>query len=77
MADHKLSPKMVDALAKIVAAGGSGSAYGLRISLGTMQALRSRGMLNPVGRGHGFCPTTGEWRVTAAGRNAAPAPVRA
>ena len=44
------------------------SAYSLRVSLSTLYALEVRQLVDKVGIGHGFFPSNGEWRLTAAGK---------
>lgn len=47
-----------------------GSAYGMQISLGTLDALSDRGLASPVGHGHMAFPRNGTWKITEAGRAA-------
>jgi len=64
-----LTAKQTDILVKL-AARGSESAYGLQTSLGTLSALKKRGLLNSRhGQGSFTFPRNGiMWSLTPAGR---------
>ena len=64
----KLTPIQRKALSKL--RDGDKSAYGLRVSLSTLQTLQSKGLVRAVGVGHTAMPTSAQWQITEAGRTA-------
>lgn len=68
----KLSAAQISALAVLARADGWQSSYKLRLGLSTLEALRSRGLVNKkAGLGSMAFPHTAiEWKITEAGRSA-------
>lgn len=67
-----LTARMIDALLRMDESGGIGSAYRLRASLATMEALSGRGLIKPHSTsGWGFSPRTCDWRMTGDGKRVA------
>jgi hypothetical protein len=66
----KLSPRMAEVLLAIsIKPDGRGSAYGLRASMKTMDALAERGLVAPFSKsGWFYSPSTCDWLITQAGR---------
>lgn len=46
------------------------SAYGMRVSLATLEALSRTGLVRAIGHGHMAFPRNGTWRITDAGKAA-------
>jgi len=69
---NKLSPAMSAALRDMAQnPDGLGSAYELRCSMNTMNALRDRGYISPHSKhGWSYSPNTCDWRITSSGRAA-------
>jgi hypothetical protein len=64
----KLTKRQIEALTKLSAE--PGSAYGMRVSLGTLSALSDKQLITPTGLGHMAFPRTATWKITQAGRDA-------
>jgi hypothetical protein len=64
----KLTKRQIEAMTKLAVE--SGSAYGMRVSLGTLRALSEKQLVTPVGHGHMAFPRNGTWKITSAGRAA-------
>lgn len=65
----KLTPKQREVLEKLSNTQ-SDSAYGMRVSLGTLESLASRRCVMAIGNGHMAFPRSGQWQITALGRAA-------
>lgn len=67
-----LTARMTEALLRMEERGGTGSAYALRVSLATMDALSLRGLIRPHATiGWIFSPRTCDWRITEDGKRVA------
>lgn len=64
----KLSAKQREALTKLREK--DGSAYGMKVSLATLEALSRMALVRAVGMGHMAFPRNGNWRITDAGKAA-------
>lgn len=64
----KLSAKQMEVLAKLRLK--DGSSYSLGARLNTLEALNRLGLVSVIGQGHIAFPTSGQWRITDAGKAA-------
>lgn len=61
----KLTPTQRKALAGLK--DESSSAFSLRVSLTTLEALQSKGLVRAIGLGHMAMPRSAAWQITQAG----------
>jgi hypothetical protein len=64
----RLSPKQREALTRLREK--DGSAYGMKVSLATLEALSLIGLVRAIGHGHMAFPRSGTWRITDDGKAA-------